>query len=113
MATIEGYEFGRMVIDGQKHTRDVIVLPGRVVSNWWRRDGHSLAMEDLDDVVDELPGTLVVGTGADQRMRPDPATLDRLRERGIEVQVLPTGDAVRRYGELDPRGTALAAHLTC
>jgi hypothetical protein len=24
-----------------------------VVSDWWRREGHSLAMEDLDEVLDE------------------------------------------------------------
>jgi hypothetical protein len=46
-------------------------------------------------------------------MRPDPETLDRLRQRGVEVEALPTEEAVRRYGELDPRRTAAALHLTC
>ena len=35
------------------------------------------------------------------------------RARGIEVEVLPTENAVARYGELDPRSTAAALHLTC
>ena len=80
---------------------------------WWRRDGHSLVLEDLADVLDELPGRLVVGTGADGRMRPDPAALEQLRERGVEVEAMPTDEAVRRYEELDPRRTAAALHLTC
>ena len=33
--------------------------------------------------------------------------------RGIDVEVLQTGDAVRRYTELDERRTAAALHLTC
>ena len=36
----------------------------RVVSNWWRRDGHSLVLEDLEEVLDELPERLIVGMGA-------------------------------------------------
>jgi hypothetical protein len=31
----------------------------------------------------------------------------------VEVEALPTGDAVSRYLELDPRRTAAALHLTC
>jgi len=39
--------------------------------------------------------------------------LEKLRERGIEVEVLRTPEAVRRYSELDPERTAAALHLTC
>jgi hypothetical protein len=113
MPTIEEYRFGRVVVDGEEHTRDVILLPDRIVRNWWREDGHSLVMSDLDDVVDELPEHLLVGTGAYGQLRPEPETLERLRRRGIEVESLPTAEAVRRYGELDPRRTAAALHLTC
>ena len=113
MERIRDYRFGHVVVDGQAHTRDVIVLPTRVVGSWWRAQGHELVLEDLDDVIDELPERLVVGCGADARMRPDPATLDELRRRGIEVEVLPTAEAVRRFVECDPARTAAALHLTC
>jgi hypothetical protein len=113
MSRLEKYSFGRLVVDGSEETHDVIVLPRRVIRNWWRRDGHALVLEDLEEVLDELPAHLVVGTGAYGRMRPDPQTLDRLAERGIEVEVLPTGDAVQRYGALNPAETAAALHLTC
>jgi hypothetical protein len=113
MLRIEGYRFGHVVVDGEEQTRDVIVLPGRVVSNWWRADGHRLVLADLDDVIEELPERLVLGTGAYEQMRPDAGALEELRERGVEVEALPTEEAVRRYGELDPRRTAAALHLTC
>jgi hypothetical protein len=54
MARLEDYSFGRIVVDGDEHTRDLIVLPDRVVANWWRREGHSLVIEDLEQVQDEL-----------------------------------------------------------
>jgi hypothetical protein len=113
VARIEGYEFGRVLVDGREHWQDVIVLPGRVVAGWWRREGHGLVLDDLEDVLDELPARLVIGTGAYGRLEPDAAALDALRARGIEVDALPTGDAVRLFGELEPAQTAAALHLTC
>ncbi len=113
MARLEGYSFGRVVVDGREETKDVIVLPERVVRNWWRREGHSLVLEDLEAVLDELPARLVVGTGAHGRMRPDPETIEKLRGRGVEVEVLPTEEAVRRYQAANPAETAAALHLTC
>jgi hypothetical protein len=113
MATIDSYEFGRIVIDGSQHDKDVIILPNAVVANWWRKQGHSLVVEDLEEVLDDLPGRLVVGTGAHGRMRPDRRAVEELERRGIAVEALPTPEAIRRYGELDPSSAAAALHLTC
>jgi hypothetical protein len=113
MARIEEYRFGRIVVDGEEHGRDLIILPGRVVANWWRREGHSLVLQDLEEVLDELPERLVVGTGASGQMRPDPGTLETLRRRGIDVSIALTPDAIRLFGEADPATTAAALHLTC
>ena len=113
MPRIEEYRFGHVVVDGAEQTRDLIVLPDRVLTNWRRADGHRLVLDDLGDVIEELPERLVVGTGAYGRMRPEPEALRELGEKGIEAEALPTDRAVRRYGELDPRRTAAALHLTC
>ena len=116
MARIENYSPGRVVIDGVELNRDVIVLPNRVLRNWWRRDGHSLVIEDLDPVAGELPERLIVGCGADGRLRPDPSVAEALARRGVEMEALPTAEAVRRYSELEtqnPAAVAAALHLTC
>jgi hypothetical protein len=60
IARITHYSFGRIVIDGTEHTRDVIILPEKVVGNWWRKDGHSLVLDDLNDVFSELPNHLII-----------------------------------------------------
>jgi hypothetical protein len=113
MPRLEGYRFGHLVVDGEEQTRDLIVLPERVVTNWWRADGHRLVLDDLKDVREDLPEHLLVGTGAYGRMRPDPEVVEQLQRDGVTVEAVPTADAVRRYGELDPRRTAAALHLTC
>jgi hypothetical protein len=113
MPKLGDYRFGHVGVDGQEETRDVIVLPARVVRNWWRHDGHALVEEDLRDVLDELPERLIVGMGAASQMHLDEELLDLLRRRGVEVECLPTDRAVVRFGELDPARTAAALHLTC
>jgi hypothetical protein len=107
------YRFGHVTVDGAEETRDLIVLPRRVVRDWWRRESHRLALADLEAVIDELPGRLLVGTGAYGRLRVDRAVVEELGRRGVTVEAHPTADAVSRYGELGGRGTAAALHLTC
>jgi hypothetical protein len=113
MTRITDYSFGHIVVDGCHHDRDVIVLPDRVVGDWWRNEGHSLTMEDLEEVLEGLPPRLIVGCGAHGRLVPEPSSLVALRDRGIEVEVARTGEAVDRYNASDTRTTAAALHLTC
>ena len=113
MARITHYSFGRIVVDDAEHDHDVIILPNRIVGNWWREDGHSLVVADLEEVLEELPERLIVGCGAYGRLQPDPATVDSLRARGIDVVVVRTGEAVERFNASDAAHTAAALHLTC
>src|ERR687898_1571829 len=113
MPRLEDYSFGRIVVDGEEQTRDLIVLPHRVLTNWWRREGHSLALEDLTEVEDELPERLILGTGAHGRLRPPRAVIEELERRGNDVEGPQNDHAGRPHGDLDERRTAAALHLTC
>jgi hypothetical protein len=112
---INAYEFGRIEIDGQTYTSDLIILPTGVRSNWWRAEGHSLRSEDLAVVVQARPKMLVVGQGAQGRMSVPAGTLAHLEQAGIEVVCVSTAQAVQIYNERCQRGELVAAalHLTC
>ena len=111
---IESYQFGRMVVDGETHTDDLILLPDRVIAGWWRDQGHSLSANDLEDVFEASPDVLVVGTGANGVMDVPQETRETVREAGIELKIAQTGEAWRLYNDLrDERDTAGAFHLTC
>jgi len=109
------YDFGRIVIDGQTYTSDVIALPSGVMSNWWRDHGHVLKPGDMSTVFDASPGVVVIGKGAYGQMRVTDETLACLQEKGIEVVCLETPKAVDAYNECCRRGEVVAAalHLTC
>ncbi len=112
---VDDYSFGAIVIDGRRYTRDVLILPGRILSPWWRKDGHRLDVADIEPVLAAEPEVFVIGTGSLGRMRVPPETLDALNERGIMTRALPTGEAVKVYNGWVNNGRSIAAgfHLTC
>ncbi len=111
---IDSYRFGEVVIDGKAFKSDVIIFPGRVRSSWWRKEGHELALQDIEEVLAEDPEVLVVGTGASGRMRILAETERELKRRGIELRSEPTEVACTLYNELSRERKAVAAlHLTC
>ncbi len=111
---VQAYQFGLIVVDGQSYDRDLIVFPDRVRAGWWREEGHSLSVADLVEVFDAQPELLIIGRGAHGRMTVPPHTKAALEQKGIEVMVLDTVEAVERYNqERSRRRVAAALHLTC
>ncbi len=112
---IERYSFGSMRIEGNTYDRDVIVFPDRIVANWWRRSGHSLAVEDLREVIAFRPQSLVIGTGALGVMNVPESTLEIIRKAGIAVTAIDTHQAVNRFNQEIANGMQVvgAFHITC
>jgi len=114
MPHIESYSFGKITIDGKSYSADLIVLPGGVHPDWWRKEGHRLQREDLREIVEAEPTVLVVGTGNVGLMRVPQDALDYLAEHGIRTVMERTAVACERYNELATTEQAAAAlHLTC
>jgi len=112
---IDGYTFGRMVVDGVVYTSDVILLPEGVRDGWWRREGHRLDPADLDAVAAATPAVVVIGTGASGCMVVPEATRQWLEEGGAQVEAAPSGEAVTRYNARTAAGERVVGcfHLTC
>ncbi|MCG6938019.1 MAG: MTH938/NDUFAF3 family protein [Gammaproteobacteria bacterium] len=112
---ISDYEFGKIAIADKTYTSDVIVAPEQVIDSWWRKEGHSLQIEDLDDIVNAKPDMLIIGTGYYGRMQVPVETKQYLKERGIKVIQAKTRDAVTEFNQLQKEYARIVAalHLTC
>ncbi len=112
---IESYHFGMIKIDGIEYRQDVVVFPDKVKSNWWRRQGHSLSIEDLRDVLDFKPEVLIVGTGDSGMMDIPAATEKALQDAGIKVIAQNTSQACSAFNEQIESGKKVVGtfHLTC
>jgi hypothetical protein len=111
---IESFRFGHIVIDGQTHRKDVIILPDRVIGGWWRKEGHALHPDDLQAVLQAAPQALVVGQGTNGLMRVSAETRQALQAAGIELIAQTTDLACQTYNRLrEEQSVAAALHLTC
>ena len=111
---IDSYDFGHIVINGKTYTSDVIIYPDKVNSNWWRKEGHELCPDDLEDVLDKNPDAIVVGTGNPGLMKVLPETEKLIKSQGIKLIVQPTKEACQSYNQLSSSQKVIAMlHLTC
>jgi hypothetical protein len=111
---IDTYQFGKIVIDGHEHTKDVILLPDRVIGGWWRQESHVLRLSDLEEVLIVDLQELVIGKGAFNRMRITSDVEEALSDIGIELIALPTKEACQEYNRRSrARKVAAVLHLTC
>lgn len=112
---IDSYHFGSMTVNAKEYKTDLIIFPDRVKANWWRKQGHSLALEDLDEAIDYKPEVIVVGKGASGLMEIPLATKKALQEKQIELIDENTGQAWHLFNEQIRKGKKVVGlfHLTC
>ncbi len=115
MLIIASYSFGRIEIDHKTYSKDIIILPdGGIVSPWWRRQGHRLEIDDLDELISTRPEGIVAGTGTSGLVKPSIELQEFLAHQSIEFVAQPTGDAVQTYIRLSgTKKTGACIHLTC
>jgi hypothetical protein len=111
---IEHYSFGTITIDGKSYTSDVIIYPEKIDSSWWRKQGHSLHIVDLKDVIPAGPEILIVGTGHSGAMVVPEETLSYFKSKGIDVHIARTDKAVELFNKFQKNKKTIAVlHLTC
>ncbi|MDQ7797638.1 MAG: Mth938-like domain-containing protein [Candidatus Edwardsbacteria bacterium] len=112
---IDCYSFGYVKIDGLDYRSDVIIYPDRVDDKWWRKEGHRLQMEDLDEVFGQKPEILIVGLGQPGLMKVDGKVEEYCRKNEIHLMTAPTEKAVEEYNHSAAITQKVIAclHLTC
>lgn len=111
---IDTYSFGKIIINGQSYSKDVIIFPDRIRKDWWRTSGHSLLVVDMEEIMSEEMELLVVGTGAYGRMKVPIETKNTIEGSGAELILAPTSEACDLYNEFrEKKRTIAALHLTC
>ena len=65
---IDRCSFGSLVINGKTYRDDLMILSdGNILKPWWRKQGHQLTVDDLQELIDSSPENIVVGTGVNGR----------------------------------------------
>ena len=112
---IEHFSFGRIVVDGVAYTSDIKIMGGKVIPGWWRKSGHKVEIEDIEEMIDAHPEFLVIGKGDPGLMQTSEALRERLKSNEIELIEEKTAKAVQTFNRLSQAGKAVFAgfHVGC
>lgn len=111
---IDSYQFGKIVIDGQEYSSDVIIHSDGRVEKWWRREGHIVALQDITPLLLDAPEILIIGAGLPGMMSVPGGLITHLQDKGLRVIYDRTDRAVQAYNRIDhAKRIAAAFHITC
>ncbi|KAM9317898.1 mth938 domain-containing protein isoform 1-T3 [Pholidichthys leucotaenia] len=115
---ISSLSWGHMRVGGVSY-KDCKVWPGGSRTWDWRETGtdHRPGVQpaDLEEVLKKGVELLVIGRGMSEALQVPVATLDYIRQKGVDVRVFQTEKAVDEYNKMAAQGVKVGGvfHSTC
>ena len=119
MATINHFSFGLIVIDNKKYRRDIIIYPDGKVENRkggiWMFGSHSIKRSEIESLIQDNPEIIIIGTGTNGIAKLATEAENLVKERKINLTLLPSHTAVDDFNNLTAQGKKIASliHITC
>ena len=112
---ITDFSFGRIAANGQFFNSDIKIVRGTLVPNWWRKSGHTVEIEDVQDILDSDSEILVIGQGQPGYMKITDSLREHLAEMNIELIEKPTARAIETFNRLYNEGRRVSGgfHVGC
>ena len=112
---ISDFSFGRIVVNGRTFNNDIKIVMGKLVPDWWRSSGHTVDVEDIEDILNSSSEIIVIGKGQPGYMKVSGALRRHLKENHIKLIEEPTSNAVRTFNCLTAEGKPVSGgfHLSC
>ena len=112
---ITDFSFGKIVVNGKTYTNDIKIIRGQVVSDWWRKSGHRVEVEDIADILESGPETVIIGKGSPGLMKTSAHLREKLAFHKIGLIEKKTSKAIEVFNELFREGRQVAAgfHVSC
>jgi uncharacterized protein len=107
--TITGYGEGYVMVNGERHSSPVVVMPDRV-QQWGAKGFDQLSTEDFAFLKDLNAEIVLLGTGPRQRF-PHPRLTAPLAQAGVGLEVMGLQAACRTYNILVAEERKVAAAL--
>ncbi len=94
---IDGYKYGRIIINNKIYDYDVEVRWAGEVLPWQRAKNHIIDVEDIEMALEQKPEVIVIGTGEDGNAEVMPDVVEILQTRGIKIFIDKTEEATKTF----------------
>ena len=112
---ITDFSFGKIVVNGKTYSDDIKIVRGQVISDWWRKSGHRVDVEDIADILESGPDIVIIGKGSPGLMQTSTHLRESMVARNIALIEKKTSKAIEVFNKLFQEGRNVAAgfHITC
>jgi hypothetical protein len=112
---ITDFSFGKIVVNGKTYTDDIKIVRGQVLSDWWRKNGHRVDVEDIADILESGPEIVVIGKGSPGLMKTSASLREKLATHNIGLIEKKTSKAIEVFNKLFQEGKRVAGgfHISC
>ncbi len=112
---ITDFAFGKIVVNGKTYSDDIKIVRGQVISDWWRKRGHRVDVEDVADILESRPDIVVIGKGSPGLMKSSSSLRDYLNGNNVELIEKKTAKAIEVFNKLYQEWKRVAAgfHISC
>lgn len=104
------YDNDYVKVNGVRHERSLIVLPGEIITTWQPAAPDLMTAEHFSALAELGLEVLLLGTGPRLRF-PSPRLIHALAQQGIGLEAMDTFAACRTYNILAGDGRKVAAAL--
>jgi hypothetical protein len=116
---IDGTAFGSIIIEGERHERDVIIRLNGAVKKRKKKlskevygTSHTLSLNEAEHVYQAGAPLFIVGTGQYGQVQLSPEASRFFRDRNCQVRLLPTPEAIHAWNQAREPLIGLF-HVTC
>jgi hypothetical protein len=119
---IQEYRFDSITIDGKTYNYDVEVRWTGEVLSWWKKENHTIDVEDVGRAIEQGPEIIIIGTGESGLARVTEEAQKFIKEKGIELIIDKTEEATKTFNIINEeseeeegkqRKVIGLFHLTC
>jgi hypothetical protein len=114
MVKVDSTSFGKIVIDKKEYRHDVIIDWNGKIRETKTKIRHLFSKDEFEELSKENPEIIIVGNGQYSTMEIDEEVKKIAKERKIELIVLPTPEAIKKFNELvESKKVCAYFHVTC
>jgi hypothetical protein len=110
---MDSFSLRSIVVGGEKHRRDVILLPGGALKHrrggFWIFGSHSFKRHEIQELVEAGAEEIVVGTGTNAKAGLSNEAKSYVEQAQLRLHSLPSYEAVPVFNRLVDQGKKAAA----
>ncbi len=105
---IKKVEFGKIHINEEVVTDDFLLHAGGIER---LEKVNRIGSKELDRMLLHDPEAAIFGTGFKGKMKIDNSVMDAANRSKVDIHVLPTHEALKKFHELARKGAKVVAHI--